>query len=84
MKTSNIFTEHPSQVRMTYLQHTCFALMVSRRTLACAAASLVHAIFPFLFTNHTSTTIRELNEIFDKRLREMPDDKGEPTSFRGK
>ncbi|MEI7662409.1 MAG: DUF6356 family protein [Bacteroidota bacterium] len=68
MKKSNIFTEHPKQVKMTYLQHTRFALMLAGRTLGCAFASLVHAFFPFLFVTHTSTTIRELNMIFEKRF----------------
>jgi hypothetical protein len=72
MKNTNIFTEHPSEVRMTYLEHTRFALMLSRKTLACAFASLVHAFFPFLFVTHTSTTIKKLNRIFEERAMEPP------------
>ena len=67
MKNSNIFTKHPAEVRMSYLQHTRFALMLSGKTLTCAVASLVHAFFPFLFVTHTSRTIRKLQDIFDER-----------------
>ena len=68
MKRSNIFTDHPKEVKMTYLQHTAFALMLARRTLSCVFASLIHAFLPFLFVTHTSTTIRELNQVFEKRF----------------
>lgn len=71
MKHPNIFTRHPNEVRMTYLQHTRFALVLSGKTLACAFASLVHAFFPFLFVTHTSTSIRELQDIFDHRELEL-------------
>ncbi|MEI7726709.1 MAG: DUF6356 family protein, partial [Bacteroidota bacterium] len=67
MNNPNLFTKHPQEVRMSYLEHTRFALMLSRKTLTCAVASLIHAFFPFLFVTHTSTTIRKLQEIFDQR-----------------
>jgi hypothetical protein len=68
MSNSNIFTKHPNEVKMSYLQHTRFALMLSRKTFICALASLIHAFFPFLFVTHTSSTIRKLQNIFDQRL----------------
>ena len=71
MKNLNVFTQHPQEVRMTYLQHTRFALMLSRKTFVCAVCSLVHAFFPFLFVTHTSTTIRKLQDIFDQREQEL-------------
>jgi hypothetical protein len=71
MKNSNIFTRHPNEVKMSYLQHTRFALMLSGRTLSCAIGSLIHAFFPFMFVTHTSTTIRELQDIFDQREQEL-------------
>ena len=69
MKNSNIFTKHPEEVSMSYIQHTRFALMLSGKTLACACASLIHAFFPFLFVNHTSTTIYELHDLFEERAK---------------
>ncbi len=68
MTETNIFTKHPRDVRMSYLQHTCFALMLARRTLSCVFASLIHAFFPFLFVTYTITTIRELHTIFEERF----------------
>lgn len=67
MKNTNIFTKHPNEVKMSYLQHTRFALMLSGTTLMCAMASLIHAFFPFMFVTHTSRAIRRLQDIFDKR-----------------
>ncbi|MCX6267753.1 MAG: DUF6356 family protein [Bacteroidetes bacterium] len=71
MNTTNIFTRHPKEVRMTYLEHTRFALMLSGATLSCAIASFIHAFFPFLFVTHTSSTIRQLQNIFDQREQEL-------------
>jgi hypothetical protein len=71
MMSSNIFTQHPIEVRMSYLEHTRFALMLSGKTLTCGIASLIHAFFPFLFVTHTSTTIKELQDIFEKREKEI-------------
>ena len=81
MKTTNIFTEHPKEVRMSYLQHTRFALMLSVTTLSCAIGSLIHAFFPFLFVTYTSTTIRKLQNLFDERNREIAVD---PNNFENK
>ena len=71
MKTTNIFTEHPKEVRMSYLRHARFALILSGKTLTCAIGSFIHAFFPFLFVTHTSTTIRKLQDVFDEREREL-------------
>ncbi|MFZ4522003.1 MAG: DUF6356 family protein [Bacteroidales bacterium] len=71
MKNSNIFTRHPNEVRMSYFEHTRFALMLSRTTLVCSVCSLVHAFFPFLFVTHTSTAIRKMQDIFDQREKEL-------------
>jgi hypothetical protein len=71
MKSINIFTRHPEQVRMSYLQHTRFALMLSVKTFGCAIASLIHAFFPFLFVNFTSVTIYKLHGIFEKREHDL-------------
>ena len=71
MKKTNIFIQHPKEVQMSYLEHTRFALMLSRTTFVCAIASLIHAFLPFLFVTHTSTTIRKLQDIFDEREKEL-------------
>lgn len=67
MNNANIFSRHPHEVGMSYAQHMRFALRLARKSIGCAMASLIHAFLPFLFVTHTSTTIRQLNEIFDQR-----------------
>jgi hypothetical protein len=71
MKITEKFTRHPNEVNMSYGEHTRFALRLSRLTLSCAFASLVHAFLPFLFVTHTSTTIAKLHEMFVRRKREL-------------
>lgn len=56
---------------MTYFEHFWFALMLARKTFSCAVASVVHAIFPFLFVYHTSTTVFILNDIFIRRMKKL-------------
>jgi hypothetical protein len=67
----NIFTDHPSEVDMTYLQHWRFAMMLARRTFGCSVGSFIHAFFPFMFKTHTSRTIHELDNIFDRRFEQQ-------------
>jgi len=43
--------------------------MLSAKTLRCSLASLIHSVFPFFLVTHTSTTIKELNDLFLARLR---------------
>lgn len=59
-----LFTEHPRDVGMSYGQHFFYALTVTARLFFCFAACFVHAFFPFLFTNTTSTIVGKLNEEF--------------------
>ena len=73
MEKTTLFTKHTREVRMSYLQHTRFALMLSGTTFKCAIASLVHAFLPFLFVTHTSTTIYKLHDIFEERQKELTD-----------
>jgi hypothetical protein len=64
----NLFTQHPKENEMTYLQHMAYALMLARKTFGCAIASIIHAFLPFLFLDHTSKTIMQLNNDFAKRI----------------
>ena len=73
MSRTTILNRHLKENRMTYFQHMWFALMLVRKTFACAVASLIHAIFPFMFVYHTSTTVYILNEVFEKRKKRLND-----------
>ncbi len=72
MKLRIFFTKHPNDVGMSYFQHLCFALMLARRMFFAIFASLIHSVFPFIFTTYTSNTIKELNQIFLTRLNQKP------------
>jgi hypothetical protein len=61
------FVKHPRDNGMNYFQHMGFALMLARRTFITSLASIVHAFFPFLLETYTSSSITELNKIFEKR-----------------
>ena len=63
----NAFTEHPSSVGESYWQHMAVALSFAGAMLLGAAASLVHAIFPFLCTKTGSGIVLKLHERVAKR-----------------
>ena len=64
------FTQHPKEVGMTYFQHLRFALNLARLTFAAGFASLMHAIFPFLFVTTTSRITQKLHTLLKTRLPE--------------
>ena len=63
----NIFTEHPSQVSETYLQHMIKALTFSFKLLAMSCQALLHAFFPFLFVTTVSDKIKVMNDVLQRR-----------------
>jgi len=63
----NIFTEHPSQVSETYLQHMIKALAFSFKLLAMSCQALLHAFFPFLFVTTVSDKIKGMNDVLQRR-----------------
>jgi len=68
VKLIGILSKHPSEVGMSYFQHGKFALRLSLRFLKAAFCSLIHAFFPFLFTNYASVTVQDLYNILNKRI----------------
>ena len=63
----NIFTEHPSQVSETYLQHMKKALTFSFKLLVMSCQALLHAFFPFLFVATVSDKIKVMNDVLQRR-----------------
>jgi hypothetical protein len=61
------FTEHPRSVGESYWQHMGVALSFAGSLLLGAAASLVHAIFPFLCMRTGSSIVVRLHERVTKR-----------------
>ena len=61
MKTvSQLFTEHPSSVDETYLEHMAFASKFAGTLLLAAGAAIVHAVLPFLFDKTASRIVARL------------------------
>ena len=58
----NAFTEHPRSVGESYWQHMGVALSFAGALFVAAAASLVHAVFPFLCTKTGSGIVLKLHE----------------------
>ena len=57
---TNPFTKHPHKFKMTYLQHMGFALYLATGGLIVFISSLIHAFFPFLEEDTTSSTIKTM------------------------
>jgi hypothetical protein len=57
----NAFTEHPRSVGESYWQHMGVALSFAGAMALGAAASLVHAVFPFLCTRTGSDVVLRLH-----------------------
>ena len=62
-----LFSAHPEEVGMSYRGHVFYALTVTARLLICVPACLIHAFFPFLFTNTTSRIVDKLYDEFNHR-----------------
>lgn len=62
MGMHRLFTEHPSSVGETYLEHLMNASRFAACMIAAGAACLVHAVLPFLFAHTASRTIDELHQ----------------------
>ncbi len=63
----NPFTGHLQEVGESYGQHMAHAGRFGFRMIGGGVACLVHAIFPFLFTNTGSRIIRDLHSGMTKR-----------------
>jgi hypothetical protein len=64
----NLFTHHPKQAGETYLEHFLFSFGVGMWLLYCSCSAVCHAIFPFTCTFTTSSNLKKINAIMQKRL----------------
>lgn len=60
-KLKTLFTEHPSDVGESYVEHMGVAATFGWRMVLGGLACLVHAVLPFLFVRTASRTIGELH-----------------------
>ena len=69
----NPFTDHPSKVNETYLEHMKCAFKFFYTLFGLSFAALVHAAFPFLFEFTASDGIKKLNNCLQNRREEVND-----------
>jgi len=53
--------KHLKDVNMTYMEHGMFAWMLALKLFLLSLISLVHGIFPFIFTRMVSDGIKSLD-----------------------
>ena len=58
---SNPFTHHPKEVGESYSEHFTMAAGFGFQMIGAGLAALVHAVFPFLFIETGSRTLRRLH-----------------------
>jgi len=63
----NPLTEHLREVGETYPEHLVKAMGFGALMLAAGFACLVHALFPFLFVNTASESVRRLHRQLEHR-----------------
>ena len=64
----NPFTDHPHSVDENYFTHMGHSLSYSVKFIWLAFMTLVHAFFPFIFTNSSSRLVKKINDHLDDRL----------------
>jgi hypothetical protein len=63
-----LFTDHPESINETYVEHLQFAGMFGFRMILAGLASLVHAVFPFLFEKTASQMISKMYQRMNNRV----------------
>ena len=64
---NNLFTRHPHEVGESYPKHFANSAGFGVQMLGAGMAALVHAVFPFLFVETGSRTLRRLHGRLSKR-----------------
>ena len=71
----NPFTDHPSKVDETYLEHMWCAFKFFYTLFGLSFAALIHAVFPFMFEFTASNGVKKLNECMQDRKLEVKKNK---------
>ncbi len=58
----SLFTEHPTSVDETYLEHFGSALYFGTKMIIAGMACVVHGVIPAVFVSRGSDTVRALHE----------------------
>jgi phage-related protein len=66
-KFIKFFTAHPEAIGETYVQHLFVAAWSGIQLLFAGIACIIHSIFPFLFVNTASNTVKRIHANMTKR-----------------
>ena len=72
MPLAKLFTDHPTAVGETYLEHFGVASRYAGRLFAAGFCALMHAFFPFLFEKTASNAIKAMYANMTKRGATQP------------
>jgi hypothetical protein len=64
---ANPFTKHPQEIGESYFEHLRFAFASGLKLAGSGVACMIHAVFPFLFTDTAGNTVREMHRGIVKR-----------------
>lgn len=64
---NNPFTSHPRELGESYAHHLSHAGASGFRLIGSGVACLIHAVFPFLFVNTASNTVKAMHRGIAKR-----------------
>lgn len=70
-EVKELFGAHPRDAGENYVQHLCFALLITGRLLYAAVALCIHAFLPFTLTYTASRQIARINAILAERKARM-------------
>lgn len=79
----NPFTKHPNSINETYLQHFRFAFSTGCKLIVCGICGVIHAVFPFMFTDAISKRARWLHETMGGRIQEIHEDREKEENLDG-
>lgn len=67
MDILKIFTAHPQEHNITYIQHMVISLTLSMNFFVASIQALIHAFFPFIFETSSSDTILYCENIINRK-----------------
>jgi|TARA_B110000495_G_C22819764_1_gene478528 hypothetical protein len=66
-KNIKLFTNHPHSIDETYLEHMICASSYGFKMIFAGFASIIHAVFPFLFETKASECAKQINKEVEQR-----------------
>ncbi|MDR3492000.1 MAG: DUF6356 family protein [Gammaproteobacteria bacterium] len=64
---TNLFTGHPHSIGESYPQHLRYAFNSGLKLMLAGLACMIHSVFPFLFVNTASQTVKDIHQTIMNR-----------------